>query len=329
MTLRIGTLGAAKITPNALIKPARRVEGVAVTAIAARDATRARTFAAKHGIPSVHGSYEALLADPEIDAVYVPLPNALHAPWTLAAVAAGKHVLCEKPFTSNAVEAQHVAEVAEKSGLVVMEAFHYRYHPLALRARTILDSGEIGAVRHVETSLCFPLPKSSDIRWQLPLAGGATMDAGCYAIHALRTFGSGEPEVIEARAKLRRPGVDRYMTASFRYPDGSTGRMTASMWSARLLSIGVRVVGEAGELRILNYVLPHAYHRLTVQTAGVVRRERVPGETSYTHQLRAFGAAVVDGAPVLTTPADAVVTMRLIDEVYLAAGLAPRGVAAH
>jgi predicted dehydrogenase len=126
----MGTLGAARITPKALIEPARAVPEVTVTAVAARDPQRARAFAAKHGVARVHDSYEALIADPDVDAIYNPLPNSLHAPWTLRAIAAGKHVLCEKPFTSNAAEAEQVAAAARASGLVVMEAMHYRYHPL-------------------------------------------------------------------------------------------------------------------------------------------------------------------------------------------------------
>jgi predicted dehydrogenase len=131
----MGTLGAARITPAAPIKPARQVPEVTVTAVAARDPARARQFAARHGIAAVHDSYEALLADPDVDAVYNPLPNSLHAPWTLRAIAAGKHVLCEKPFTSNEAEAAEVADAARSAGLVVMEAFHYRHHPLARRMR--------------------------------------------------------------------------------------------------------------------------------------------------------------------------------------------------
>jgi predicted dehydrogenase len=157
--LRVGTLGAARITPAALIKPARQVPEMTVTAVAARDPARAREFAAKHGIAVVHDSYEALIADPEIDAVYNPLPNSLHAPWTLRAIAAGKHVLCEKPFTSNEAEAQEVAAAAKSAGLVVVEAFHYRYHPLA---RRMLDAvAEIGKLRHVEAAVAFPLPRFS------------------------------------------------------------------------------------------------------------------------------------------------------------------------
>ncbi len=322
--LRLGVLGAAAITPNALVKPARAVDGVELAAVAARDPRRAAAFAAKHQVPTVHDSYDALVADPDLDAVYIPLPNSHHAEWTLKALAAGKHVLCEKPFTSNAAEAERVADAAEASDRVVMEAFHYRYHPLAVRVQELLDAGVVGEIRHIESSLCFPLPRRDDIRYRLDLAGGATMDAGCYPIHALRTFGNGEPKVVDATAKLLGTQIDRYMRATFLYPDGSTGRITASLWSARLLSIGLHVVGEEGELRVLNYVLPHGYHRLSVRSGGVTTRERVPGETSYTHQLRAFLAAVRDGAPVLTTPRDAVATMRLIDDVYRAAGLQPR-----
>ena len=157
----------------------------------------------------MHDSYAALIADPDIDAIYNPLPNGLHAEWTIAALEAGKHVLCEKPFTANAKEAEDVAAVATRTGLVVMEAFHYRYHPLAQRMREIVDSGELGTIRRVETALCFPLPKFSDIRYQYDLAGGATMDVGTYTVHMARLLGREEPEVVSAEAEAaharRRP----------------------------------------------------------------------------------------------------------------------------
>ena len=147
--MRIGVLGAARIAPAALIKPARAVKDVEVSAVAARARSRAETFATKHGVPRVHDSYADLIADPELDAVYIPLPNGRHAEWTLAAIKAGKHVLCEKPFTANAEQAKQVAAAAENTGLVVMEAFHYRYHPLAQRMADIVHSGELGKIRRV------------------------------------------------------------------------------------------------------------------------------------------------------------------------------------
>src|SRR3954454_8917608 len=142
--VRFGILGAARIAPTALIRPARHVADAEVVAVAARDRDKAARFAKKHAIATVHGSYEALLADPNVDAVYNPLPNGLHGKWTRAALAAGKHVLCEKPFTANAAEAREVAELSAKSDRVVMEAFHYRYHPLAARIEQIIASGKLG-----------------------------------------------------------------------------------------------------------------------------------------------------------------------------------------
>ncbi len=336
--LRVGTLGAAGITPNALIRPARKVPEVAVTAVAARDTARARQFAAKHGIGVVHDSYEALIADPNIDAIYNPLPNSLHAPWTLRAIAAGKHVLCEKPLTSNEAEAAEVAAAAKSAGLVVMEAFHYRYHPLARRMLEIVAgpgtaattngrgrAGELGDIRHVEAALCFPVPRFSDIRYQFNLAGGATMDAGCYAINCIRMLGQGEPTVVSAKARLHGPVIDRAMTAVFRFPGGATGKISASLWSSSVLRVGARAVGTRGEMRVLNYVAPQVFSLLTVRAGGNTRWERVRGEATYTYQLRAFAAAVLRGEPVLTTPEDAVANMRQIDDVYRAAGLPIRG----
>jgi len=228
-------------------------------------------------------------------------------------------------MTSNASEAQAVADAAERSGLVVMEAFHYRYHPLMTRVLDLIAGGEIGAIRRIDTELSFPLPFFNDIRYRLDLAGGALMDAGCYAVHCLRQLGTGEPEVVEARAKLRSPGVDRAMKATLRFPDGATGRVACSMWSRRLLSVSARVVGDAGRIKVFNFVAPHRYHRLTVASGGRRWHERVAGEPTYTSQLRAFVDAVTDGGPVLTPASDSVRTMRVIDDIYRAAGLRPRG----
>jgi predicted dehydrogenase len=191
--------------------------------------------------------------------------------------------------------------------------------------RAAAGTGEIGPLRYLEASLCFPLPRFSDIRYSYHLAGGATMDAGCYAINWLRMLGPGEPEVVAAGAKLQSPGVDRAMSASFRFPGGVLGRMTTSMWSAQLLRLDAKAVGDRGVMRVFNYASPRPYNRLTVTADGYTRRERVSGESSYTYQLRAFAAAVLHGEPVLTTAEDAVANMTVIDAVYQAAGLPVRG----
>jgi predicted dehydrogenase len=321
--IRIGVLGAARIAPAAIIRPARNVAGAEVVAVAARDRDKASAFAVKHHIPRVVGSYEELVEDPEIDAVYNPLPNGLHGRWTKAALAAGKHVLCEKPFTANASEARDVA-AAVPAGAVVMEAFHYRYHPVFMRARQLLDEGAVGAVQKIETWLCFPLPMFKDIRYQLDLAGGATMDAGCYTIHMARHLVGSEPEVVAARAALRSPGVDRAMQAELRFATGATGRVTCSMWSRRLLHLGFRVTGDAGELRVFNPMGPNLYHRLSLRGRAGRSVEHLSRRPTYDFQLEAFCRAVAGGEPPITGVADAIANMEVIDAVYRHAGLEPR-----
>lgn len=324
-TLRIGVLGAARIAPAAIVKPARKVAEAEVVAVAARDRARAEKFASKHGIPTVLDDYQAVIDSGDVDAIYNPLPNGLHARWTTAALEAGKHVLCEKPLTANAAEAEAVAGVAQRSGLVLMEAFHWRYHPLAQRTVDIVRSGELGPLRHVEAALCFPLPKFSDIRYQYDLAGGALMDAGCYPVHMVRTFSGEEPEVVRATAKRRGPDIDRAMRAELRFPSGATGAISCSMWSSTLLRLHARVVGERGELRIFNPTTPQLYHRFKVTVDGRSRTERFPRRATYEYQLEAFCDAVLRGKPTLTPPTDSIANMRVIDAIYRAAGMNVRG----
>ncbi|OBA71141.1 oxidoreductase [Mycolicibacterium elephantis] len=320
--VRIGILGAARIAPAALIKPAKRNAEVAVVATAARDVARAQQFATKHGIARVHGSYEALIDDPDVDAVYNPLPNALHGKWTRAALEAGKHVLCEKPFTANAAEAREIAELAAKSDRVVMEAFHYRYHPFAARVEQIIASGELGTLQRVDAADCFWLPKFSANAYNYTLGGGALMDLGSYVVDMLRTFGGSTPKVVSAQAKLRSPQVDRAMTAELQFADGHVGRLRCSLWSADLPHVTARVVGDRGELR-LHPVIP--FQQFSVRSADGSRVERFfRARTTYDYQLEVFAAAVLRGEPVKTTPAEAVENMTVIDDIYRAVGLSPR-----
>ncbi|HEX3979848.1 MAG TPA: Gfo/Idh/MocA family oxidoreductase [Acidimicrobiales bacterium] len=328
--VRFGVLGAARIAPAALLRPAAAHPEVKVEVVAARDRDRAVAYAAKHRIPRVLDSYEAVVTDPTVDAVYIPLPNSLHAEWTLAALAAGKHVLCEKPFTANAAEARYVAvaaeEAARRSGLVVMEAFHYRYHPLARRMRAIVDSGDLGRIRHIEAWLCAPIPKRTDIRYQSDLAGGAMMDMGSYVVHWARLLGREEPTVLSASAKLHSPDIDRAMDAELSFPSGHTATVHCSMWSRSLLHIEARVTGEDGTMRVFNPIAPQAVSVLTVRSGGRRRFEFGSRRTTYAYQLDAFCDAVVRGEPVLTPPGDAVANMAVIDAVYRAAHMHPRGV---
>ena len=323
--VRIGTLGAARITPSALIKSARNVQEADVVAIAARDQARAEKFAGKHGIAIVCPDYKALIDAPDVDAIYNPLPNGLHAQWTIAALEAGKHVLCEKPLTANAEEAEQLAAVAQQTGRVLMEAFHWRYHPLAQRMVDIVRNGALGPLRHVEAELCFPLPRFSDIRYQYDLAGGALMDAGCYPVHMVRTLAGTEPDVVRATPTLQKPDVDRAMVAELRFPNGVTGKIHCSMWSKSLLRLRARAVGERGEMRVFNPTSPQLYHRMKVTVDGASRVEHFPRKPTYEYQLEAFCAAVLRGAPTLTPPSESIANMRVIDDIYRAAGMKVRG----
>jgi predicted dehydrogenase len=323
--VRIGILGASRFAPMILIKPARGNAEVVVAAVADRDVSQARAFAAKHGVARVHDSYEALIADPDLDAVYVVLPNSLHGRWTRAALAADKHVLCEKPFMANAAEAREIAELAATSDRVVMEAIQYRYHPLTLRVEQILASGELGNLQRVDVALCVLLPKRSNTNvYDYSLAGGALMDAGVYAVDMLRTFGGSTPEVVSAQAKLSGPEVDRAITAELRFASGHLGRVRCALWSSDLFRASAKVVGDRGELRWLSPAAPQLFRRLSVRSADSKRVERFPGRSSFEYQLDAFAAAVLRGEPVKTTPEDAVENMSVIDAIYGAAGLSLR-----
>src|SRR5512145_2590214 len=264
LPIRIGVLGAAAIVPSALTNPARSVQEAQIIAIAARDPKRAEDFARKHHIPRVHRTYGDLLADPEIEAIYNPLPNSLHAEWTIRALKAGKHVLCEKPFASNTLEAEEMARTARETGLVLSEAFAYRYHPLIIKVKEIVARGDLGKIRHIDAQFCFLLPAPNNIRFKYELAGGALMDCGCYPVSLIRFLAGAEPRVEKAEAKLHKPQVDHRMCADLSFEDGRTARIVCGMLSPKLFASVLKVEGEAGSLRVLSPFQPHIFHRLTL-----------------------------------------------------------------
>src|ERR1700755_1866355 len=309
---RVGILGASSFAPTTLINPARGNDEVVVAAVGARDMSSAQAFAAKFGVARAHGSYEALIADPQLDAVYVLLPTSMHGRWPRAALAAGKHVLCEKPFTANAAEAREIAELAAKSDRIVMEAIQYRYHPLTLRVEQIIASGELGKLELVDVALCVLMPRFAGHAYNYAFAGGALMDAGSYVVNMARTFGGSTPKVVAAQAKLRDPQVDRAMAAESPFSKGRAGRSRSSLWSSDLFRARAKVVGDRGELRVLSPAAPHLFPRLSIRSADGKRVERFPRRVTYAYQLDAFAAAVLRGEPVKTTPEDAVENMTVI-----------------
>ncbi len=325
--LRIGVLGAARISDRSIVGPAHAT-GHALVAVAARDRPRAEAFAAAHGIERVLDSYADLVTDPSVDVVYNPLANGLHGPWNLAALAAGKHVLTEKPSASNAEEAAAVRDAVAGSGTVFMEGFHYLFHPVTRRLHELLASGDLGELRHVETVVNIPAPAPTDARWSLRLAGGALMDVGTYALHAQRMlapWAGGPPQLVAARAAEPQgaPGVDEWLDADLSFPSGATGTARCRMAFDEVL-MTCHIVGSQGEATAANFVLPHLDDRITVRDAAGERVERLGTRPTYDYQLEAFAAAVLDGAPLPIGPDDAVETMELIDDCYRAAGLPPR-----
>ncbi|MBV8134531.1 MAG: Gfo/Idh/MocA family oxidoreductase [Deltaproteobacteria bacterium] len=322
--VRFGTLGAAQITPNALIKPALEVRDAEIVAVAARNRKRAEEFAATHRIGRVHDTYQQVIDDPEVDVIYNPLPNSHHCQWTIAALRAGKHVLCEKPIASNAAEAQRMAAVARETGRFLGEAFHYRYHPLAARVRELIRGGTLGRLRHLEGNFSVPLP-ATNIRYDWDLAGGATMDLGCYPLHMLREFSGLTPRVVKASARIGPPNIDVAMEVELELGDGVTGRMTCSMAQDTQIGATFAAHGELGELYVFNPVAPQMGNQLTLKTSSGEQQQSVAGDASYTAQLRAFVARIRgDQSAFPTDGAEAIINMRIIDDVYRAAGLPPR-----
>lgn len=324
--IRIGVLGAATIVPNALTHPARRIPEVEVVAIAARDPKRAEAFARRHKIPRVHQTYNDLLNDPDVDAIYNPLPNSLHAEWTIRALRAGKHVLCEKPFASNTQEAEEMAKIAHETGLVLSEAFAYRYHPLTALIKEIIASGELGKIQHIEAQFGFLLPSPGNIRFKYELAGGALMDCGCYPVSLIRHLAQAEPTVDRAQASLSAPQVDHKMTSDLSFADGRTAHLVCDMLSPGLFRSSVKVKGDAGRLQVINPYHPHWFNWLSVHGRNGSHSEHVRGENVYALQLRAFVKAIRGEMKLNTDPTDAIGNMRVIDSIYEKAGLKQRGI---
>jgi predicted dehydrogenase len=320
--VRIGILGAARVAPMALLDPARNHDDIEVVAIGARDVVRARAFAEEHRIPRVHTSYDDVLTDPELNAVYIPLPATHNGRWTLAALEAGKHVLVEKPMAANAAEADVVAEAAAASGLTVLQGYHYRYHPYFERIRALLDHGAVGEPELVQAWFMVRRPADWNIRWRYELGGGTLMDHGSYPVHLARSLLRREPAVVSAQAVRQADARnDGTMDAVLDF-GGVTARVHSSMLGEEF-SVGARVRGTDGTLEIDNYIHPTMGSRLTLsRTDGDGLDEHFPADRpTFAYQLDAFIAAVTTGASYPTDSRDGAANLRVIDAAYDQAGL--------
>ncbi|MEZ5279320.1 MAG: Gfo/Idh/MocA family oxidoreductase [Acidimicrobiales bacterium] len=323
--LRMGVLGAAKISASALYHPVATNPDVELVAIAARDRGRAQQHAAEHSIASVEDTYEDVLARDDIDAIFNPLPISLHHQWTIAALQAGKHVLCEKPFASNAAQAAEMVAVGRNEGRVLVEAFHWRYHPMATRIDELVDA--VGGATRIDALFNAPVPADDAVRRSWELSGGALMDLGCYPVQWTRFAARAEPTNIQARMRTHAPTgselVDSQTELWLEFSGGCVAHVSTSMDDEFAAHLAVE--GPNGRFVVHNPLAPHMGNRIDIELNGRSSTETVEGLTTYQHQMAAFVDAVRNGVAVPTGGADSVATMLVIDRAYVAAGLPRRG----
>jgi predicted dehydrogenase len=319
--VRWGVLSTARIGVEKVIPAMQRADNLEVVAIASRDDVRARDAAARLHLPHAFGSYEALLASPEVDAVYIPLPNHLHVPWSIRAIEAGKHVLCEKPIGLTTGEAEELrAAAAARPDLKVMEAFMYRFHPQWLEARRWIEEGEVGELRHVHAHFAYHNVNPHDVRNRPEIGGGGLLDIGCYDVSLSRFLFGREPErVVATLEKDPDFGVDRRVSALLDFGGGATASLTSATQLEpyqRVHAFGAKGLVEIetpfnapprGEVRL------HHRHGLTTRTVGFRDVDQ------YTLQGEAFSEAVLRDEPVPTPLTDAVANMRVLDAIRASA----------
>lgn len=310
---RMGVLGASRVAGLSTIPHARDRSDLQVAAVASRDAERARRFAAEHRIAEAFHGYEALLRRDDIDVVHVALPPALHEDWTIRALAAGKAVLCEKPLALDAAGACRMTRASAAAGRPLLEAFHYRLHPVMAQALDIVRGGRLGRVLEAEAVFEASAPQSArDFRWRPGPEGGARLDLGCYPVHALRSLLGEEPTVVRA-ASRRLGGVDVSTEAELAFPSGARARVSCSMVAPRYRA-DVWLLGERAELRIRNFVLPHLGGGLAWGEGRTWREEPASPRPTFAWQLDHLVQVLAGGMP-LTGGADAVANMAALDAI--------------
>ncbi len=318
--MRLGLLSTANIN-RAILAGAAKTDRVDVVAVGSRDAERAEAYAAEHGLATAHSSYQALLADPDVEAVYISLPNGMHHAWTMEALAAGKHVLCEKPYTRHPGEAEEAFDAADAAGLVLAEAFMYRHHPQTAAVARLVADGAVGRLCAVKATFTFPLHDLSDVRALPELDGGALMDVGCYCVSGIRLL-AGEPEHVRGEQVTGTTGIDMAFHGTLRCADDVVGQFEASFRSPQRQSL--EAVGETGVLVV------EAPWRLDLGGSVTLRRDgetevvEVEGADSYTRELENLADAIEGGAPALLGRADAVGQARVIDALYRSAASGTR-----
>lgn len=326
--IRIGLLGAARISDKAIFQPLQQLDGFVLQAVAASDTKRAQAYARHHNIMHVADSYQALLERDDIDLIYNALPPAAHCHWTIQALQLGKHVLCEKPFAMDAYEARIMVDTAAQHKRLLIEAFHYRFHPLFAEVQRLLASGVLGTLKLIRANFSVRVPYAADsLRHIAALGGGAIMDLGCYPLHWVRTLMAEEPDVISASTITGEPQIDLTTQALLRFSNGCQAYVGCSMAEhlSKVHEAYLMLEGEQGSLEVFGLIAPHQGNRIILHTAAGQQSYSVAGESTYYYQLQHVRDCLLQQAKPLTGGEDAVNTMQLIDQVYTKAGLKSRG----
>lgn len=315
----IGLLGAARITDKAIVHPVKVTPQCRLVSMAARDRSRAEAYAKQHGVETVLDSYDEVISDPQVDLIYNPLPINLHSEWTIKALNAGKHVLCEKPFAMNVDQAKAMVDTAQATGKRLIEAFHYRYHPAFETCLAWLAADEIGEVREIHAAFDVQIKDNgAEIRHRVETGGGAMMDLGCYPLHWALTIMGEAPRSVEAEATLTPTGVDETLKADLSFVSGASAHLTTSMAMGAKFRADMRLIGTKGEILFTNPLAPHAGGRLRT-AAG--REAEVSPITTYTYQLASVLRAIQLGTPVPTEGDMILRQQAALDAIYTAAGL--------
>ncbi|MFD2610940.1 Gfo/Idh/MocA family protein [Paenibacillus gansuensis] len=310
--LRWGVIGCAGIAVNSVIPGIRQSATGEVTAIASRGLQKAEETAAKLDIPKAYGSYEELIEDPNIDAVYIPLPNHLHMEWSIRAMEAGKHVLCEKPIALNEAEAQRMADVSRRTGKHLAEAFMYRHHPRYERIAEIIRSGEIGELRAIHSAFTFNnAGDKTNVRYRKEWGGGSLYDVGCYPLSAARLLLGTEPEAATVHALLspEHDHVDMMASGVVEFPGSIALTFDCGMWAAFRNTL--EVLGTEGRIEVPSAFIGEA--SFLVHTSGGTRKEEQPALNQYALQADVFARTVWGEQQERFTPDDAVANMKLLD----------------
>jgi predicted dehydrogenase len=317
--LRWGLLGTARIN-QALIEPIQSSRNSKLNAIASRSAEKAAEYAKIWGIPRYHSSYDSLLSDPDIDVIYISLPNSLHAEWSIKAMQMGKHVLCEKPLTTSNVDIDSIIDSANRTGMVITEAFMYRHHPQTLLVKQMVDSGEIGNLQLIRGSFCYTNTRSNDPRFEKNLGGGSLWDVGCYPIGYARFITGNEPLDVYGQQVAGPTGIDFLYVGQLHFPASVIAQFECSFITP--FKVYMEITGDKGRIYISEPYKPGVRTKILLERDGQIKTIPVKGAKLYQGEVNDIENAIIYGNPPRITLEDSKGNIATIEALYKSAQIA-------